>query len=111
MCVLHSLRALPIAQYDGKSYSHFRTLFRITVDIDKTHRKSKHALTLLRSMFALQVLPEESDILCTHPMFGPESGKDGWNNLNFMYDKVRIRDETTCSDFLHIFASEVKLVP
>lgn len=54
----------------------------------------------------LRVLPEESDILCTHPMFGPESGKNGWNNLNFMYDKVRMRDEATCSNFLHIFASE-----
>ncbi|KAF7830905.1 arogenate dehydrogenase 1, chloroplastic-like [Senna tora] len=54
----------------------------------------------------LQVLPEESDILCTHPMFGPDSGKDGWRDLNFMYEKVRVRDEATCSNFLHIFASE-----
>ncbi|AES99677.1 putative arogenate dehydrogenase (NADP(+)) [Medicago truncatula] len=54
----------------------------------------------------LRVLPEESDILCTHPMFGPESGKNGWKDLNFMYDKVRIHDEATCSNFLHIFASE-----
>jgi len=107
-CALHSLRALPIGQYDGKSYSHIKdAMFGITVDFDKTHRKSKHALILLRPMFALQVLPEESDILCTHPMFGPESGKNGWKDLNFMYDKVRIRDEATCSNFLHIFASEV----
>ncbi|KAJ1401145.1 Prephenate dehydrogenase [Sesbania bispinosa] len=54
----------------------------------------------------LQVLPEESDILCTHPMFGPVSGKDGWKDLTFVYDKVRIRDEAICSNFLHIFASE-----
>ncbi|CAI8586360.1 unnamed protein product [Vicia faba] len=54
----------------------------------------------------LRVLPEESDILCTHPMFGPESGKDGWKDLTFMYDKVRIRDEDTCFNFLHVFASE-----
>ncbi|XP_027187832.1 arogenate dehydrogenase 1, chloroplastic-like isoform X2 [Cicer arietinum] len=54
----------------------------------------------------LQVLPEESDILCTHPMFGPDSGKNGWKDLTFMYDKVRIRDEATCSSFLHIFAEE-----
>ncbi|XP_052184486.1 arogenate dehydrogenase 1, chloroplastic-like isoform X2 [Diospyros lotus] len=39
--------------------------------------------------FLLQVLPPESDLLCTHPMFGPESGRDGWNGLNFMYEKVR----------------------
>uniref|UniRef100_A0A5B7B432 Prephenate/arogenate dehydrogenase domain-containing protein n=1 Tax=Davidia involucrata TaxID=16924 RepID=A0A5B7B432_DAVIN len=54
----------------------------------------------------LQVLPEESDVLCTHPMFGPESGKDGWKDLTFVYDRVRIRDEATCSSFLHIFESE-----
>ncbi|KAK7276440.1 hypothetical protein RIF29_17579 [Crotalaria pallida] len=54
----------------------------------------------------LNVLPEESDILCTHPMFGPDSGKDGWKDLTFVYDKVRIRDEAICSSFLHIFASE-----
>ncbi|KAL3653433.1 ATP-binding cassette transporter CGR1 [Castilleja foliolosa] len=54
----------------------------------------------------LQLLPHDSDVLCTHPMFGPESGKDGWNNLSFMYDKVRITNEATCSKFLNIFATE-----
>ncbi|XP_061351685.1 arogenate dehydrogenase 1, chloroplastic-like isoform X2 [Gastrolobium bilobum] len=54
----------------------------------------------------LRVLPEESDILCTHPMFGPDSGKDGWKDLTFVYDKVRIRDEAICFNFLNIFASE-----
>ncbi|KAK6135761.1 hypothetical protein DH2020_030456 [Rehmannia glutinosa] len=55
----------------------------------------------------LQVLPQDSDVLCTHPMFGPESGRDGWNDLSFMFDKVRITNETICSRFLQIFASEV----
>ncbi|XP_073127818.1 arogenate dehydrogenase 1, chloroplastic-like [Henckelia pumila] len=54
----------------------------------------------------LQVLPHETDVLCTHPMFGPDSGKHGWKDLNFMYDKVRIRNEDICSSFLHIFSSE-----
>ncbi|KAK4277774.1 hypothetical protein QN277_015722 [Acacia crassicarpa] len=54
----------------------------------------------------LEVLPEESDILCTHPMFGPQGAKDGWRGHNFMYEKVRIRNEGTCSNFLQIFASE-----
>ncbi|OMP12109.1 Prephenate dehydrogenase [Corchorus capsularis] len=54
----------------------------------------------------LQVLAEEMDVLCTHPMFGPESGKNGWKDLSFMYDKVRVRDEVTCSSFLSIFESE-----
>ncbi|PKI31811.1 hypothetical protein CRG98_047814 [Punica granatum] len=54
----------------------------------------------------LQVVPEDSDILCTHPMFGPESGKDGWEGLNFMYERVRVRDHETCSSFLQIFEKE-----
>ena len=40
-------------------------------------------------------------------MFGPESGKNGWKDLTFVYDKVRIREEDICSNFLNIFASEV----
>ncbi|KAG7361102.1 prephenate dehydrogenase [Nitzschia inconspicua] len=38
----------------------------------------------------LEKLPEECDILCTHPMFGPDSGKNGWHNLNFVYEKTRV---------------------
>uniref|UniRef100_A0A803NSZ4 Prephenate/arogenate dehydrogenase domain-containing protein n=1 Tax=Cannabis sativa TaxID=3483 RepID=A0A803NSZ4_CANSA len=56
--------------------------------------------------FLLQVLPEESDVLCTHPMFGPESGKNGWKGLTCVFEKVRIRNQSTCSSFLQIFQSE-----
>jgi arogenate dehydrogenase (NADP+) len=38
----------------------------------------------------LQFLPKECDILCTHPMFGPDSGRNGWHNLNFVYEKTRV---------------------
>lgn len=38
----------------------------------------------------LDKLPKECDILCTHPMFGPDSGKNGWNGLNFVYERTRI---------------------
>ncbi|KAJ4971985.1 hypothetical protein NE237_005084 [Protea cynaroides] len=58
----------------------------------------------------LEFLPPEFDILCTHPMFGPESGKNGWAGLPFVYDKVRIGDEESrvsrCTCFLNIFALE-----
>eukprot|EP00262_Sarcandra_glabra_P015680 TRINITY_DN4891_c0_g1_i2.p1 TRINITY_DN4891_c0_g1~~TRINITY_DN4891_c0_g1_i2.p1 ORF type:complete len:286 (+),score=26.59 TRINITY_DN4891_c0_g1_i2:80-859(+) len=54
----------------------------------------------------VKVLPEECDILCTHPMFGPESGKHGWTGLPFVYDKVRIRDENLCNNILLIFERE-----
>ncbi|MQL99791.1 hypothetical protein Taro_032523 [Colocasia esculenta] len=54
----------------------------------------------------LNVLPEEADILCTHPMFGPESGKDGWAGLPLVFERVRIRDHGLCRDFLGIFQRE-----
>ncbi|PWA84366.1 bifunctional chorismate mutase/prephenate dehydrogenase T-protein [Artemisia annua] len=54
----------------------------------------------------LQEVPEDSDLVCTHPMFGPESGKDGWKDLKFMYERVRVRDEGLCSSFLNIFEHE-----
>ncbi|GFY99682.1 prephenate dehydrogenase family protein [Actinidia rufa] len=62
-----------------------------------------------KSLF-MQILPVDFDILCTHPMFGPESGKNGWSGLTFVYDKVRIGDEESrvlrCQRFLDIFAKE-----
>ncbi|KAJ0007422.1 hypothetical protein Pint_30198 [Pistacia integerrima] len=58
----------------------------------------------------LKYLPEEFDILCTHPMFGPESGKNSWVGLPFVYDKVRIGDDeerlSRVERFLDIFAKE-----
>jgi len=38
----------------------------------------------------LEHLPNECDILCTHPMFGPDSGKNGWQGLTFVYERTRI---------------------
>jgi arogenate dehydrogenase (NADP+) len=58
----------------------------------------------------LEKLPPEVDILCTHPMFGPTSGAGSWSGLNFMYEKVRIRDEPgrqqRVDKFLDFFSSE-----
>lgn len=43
-------------------------------------------------------------------MFGPESGKNSWKDLPFVYDKVRIGKEERrverCERFLDIFAKE-----
>jgi len=41
----------------------------------------------------LKVLPSTSDILCTHPMFGPESARVSWEGLPFVYDVVRSSPE------------------
>ncbi|OMO61672.1 Prephenate dehydrogenase [Corchorus olitorius] len=58
----------------------------------------------------LDVLPPDFDIICSHPMFGPQSGKQGWENLFFAYEKVRIGNEFSriqrCNDFLAIFERE-----
>ncbi|KAJ7567571.1 hypothetical protein O6H91_02G153400 [Diphasiastrum complanatum] len=61
-----------------------------------------------RNLF-LQVLPTEFDVLCTHPMFGPESGKTSWAGLPFAFEKVRIGAgirEERCKKFLDIFERE-----
>ncbi|ERN13893.1 arogenate dehydrogenase 2, chloroplastic [Amborella trichopoda] len=58
----------------------------------------------------LEILPPEFGIICTHPMFGPESGKNGWSGLPFVYDNVRIaqgtEQEKSCAKFLSIFENE-----
>nr|WGU24033.1 arogenate dehydrogenase 3 [Crinum x powellii] len=58
----------------------------------------------------LQSLPPHFDILCTHPMFGPESGRNGWKGLPFVFEKVRIGDSESriqrCNSFLSIFERE-----
>ena len=38
----------------------------------------------------LKHLPPSVDIVCTHPMFGPESGRDSWKGLNLVYERTRI---------------------
>ena len=58
----------------------------------------------------LTKLPAQVDILCTHPMFGPDSGKGSWKDLNFMYEKVRIGKsdyrQQRCADILAFFERE-----
>lgn len=51
----------------------------------------------------LELLPKECDILCTHPMFGPESGKHGWYGLPFVAELVRASKWERAQKFLSIF--------
>jgi len=46
----------------------------------------------------LRYLPEHFDVLCLHPMFGPDSGKESWKDLPLVYDRVRIGSEDSRSD-------------
>jgi len=65
----------------------------------------------------LREVPEEFDILCTHPMFGPDSGKGSWEGLPMMFDKVRMdsenkKNEERCHNFLKIFEHEgCRMIP
>eukprot|EP00985_Skeletonema_marinoi_P007371 scaffold3223_cov161-Skeletonema_marinoi.AAC.3 len=38
----------------------------------------------------LKHLPEECDILSSHPMFGPDSARNGWQGHTFVYERTRI---------------------
>ena len=82
----------------------FHRLRRSTLFVDALSVKE-----FPRSLF-LEILPEEFDILYTHPMFGPESGKNGWVGLTFTCDKVRIGNDdpriSRCGRFLDVFARE-----
>ena len=82
------LRSLPKELLRGK----------LIVDVLSVKEHAKKAM--------LSELPVDCDILCTHPMFGPESGKYGWTGLPFLYEKVRISDVNRCEKFLKIFEKE-----
>ena len=45
----------------------------------------------------LELLPAECDILCTHPMFGPDSARDSWRGQTFVYERTRI-DKVVLAD-------------
>lgn len=53
----------------------------------------------------LDTLPENIDILSTHPMFGPDSTKDAttYKDLKFVFHKTRVRDEAKVSEFLEFW--------
>jgi len=48
-------------------------------------------------------VPPSCDILCTHPMFGPDSGKGSWVGLPLVYEKISIKDVHRCARFLSFF--------
>ncbi|DAZ99653.1 TPA: hypothetical protein N0F65_001890 [Lagenidium giganteum] len=54
--------------------------------------------------------PASSSILCTHPMFGPESGKHSWRAPPMMYEKVRVvsgEHAQAMDGFLRVFELEM----
>jgi arogenate dehydrogenase (NADP+), plant len=67
------LQALPLGR-----------LKRSTLFVDVLSVKAFPRALLLSS------LPPGFDILCTHPMFGPDSGAGSWAGLPLVYEKVRV---------------------
>jgi len=75
-------------------------LFQRALVVDVLSVKS-HAKQVM-----LRVLPRDADVICTHPMFGPESGKDGWHDLPCVYEKVRVTDHHRACRFIALFEDE-----
>jgi prephenate dehydrogenase len=58
--------------------------------------------------YMLNLLPNHINIIATHPLFGPKSGKNGIENLNIMLDPLRCSNEKY--KFLHsVFKNSMKL--
>ena len=58
----------------------------------------------------LSALPRDFDIICTHPMFGPDSGSGSWSGLPLVFDKVRVGKSASrqrrAESFLKFFEKE-----
>ena len=58
----------------------------------------------------LNLLPADCDLICAHPMFGPQSARYNWRGRFFVDENVRIGDEESiiswCEKFLNVFARE-----
>ena len=66
----------------------------------------EHPKAILLDELSKPGVDKSVDILCTHPMFGPESGKFSWNGLAFMYDQVKASNTARTQAVLKIFADE-----
>ena len=53
----------------------------------------------------LKYLPN-CDLLCTHPMFGPDSGKITWAGLPFVYENVKVTNKERSKKFIDFFTDK-----
>ncbi|KAG5229230.1 arogenate dehydrogenase [Salix suchowensis] len=109
----HTLLAYSRTNYTDTAKSLGVTFYNNPDDLFESHPEVVILCTsILSTEKVLQTLPFQRlkrstlfvdvlsfDILCTHPMFGPESGKNSWAGLPFVYDKLGLR-------FLDVFAKE-----
>lgn len=77
LCV--TIRSLPEVLQVLKPYLNSKTIVADTCSVK-----------VLPKTWLLEHLPQNTPILATHPMFGPESAKDGLEGLAIMMDPIRI---------------------
>ncbi|MFQ3547779.1 MAG: prephenate dehydrogenase/arogenate dehydrogenase family protein [Termitinemataceae bacterium] len=53
------------------------------------------SVKVLPGRWLQEYLPSETPLLATHPMFGPESAKEGLDGLAIMMDPIRLDEEKT----------------
>ena len=70
----------------------------LVVDVLSVKQYAKQAM--------LSLLPKSCDILCTHPMFGPDSGKSSWHGLPCTFEHVRVTDHHRAARFVSLFEDE-----
>lgn len=61
------------------------------------------SVKVLPKTWLLEYLPQHTPILATHPMFGPESAKDGLEGLAIMMDPIRV-DERQAQFWEDVFS-------
>ena len=71
---------------------------KLIVDMLSVKQHAKAVMT--------QTMPADSDLLCMHPMFGPDSGKNSWHGLPCVYEHARVADFHRAARFLSLFENE-----
>jgi len=63
------------------------------------------SINLMPEKAMKKMLDKKIDLLSTHPMFGPDSTKNGtfFENLNFIFHPTRINDAEKCNAFLKLW--------
>lgn len=46
---------------------------------------------------------KNENLILTHPMFGPDSAKNGWKGLNFVYEKYNINNKIIFNKFINFW--------
>ena len=91
--------AVPISAFENQIKSIRKLLKPSTLLVDVCSVKTHPVKVMLRN------LPEDIDILATHPMFGPDSTRNGetFQKLKFIWAKVRIKNNELADQFLALW--------